>query len=67
VGRAACHDAFKVFKAAAESESGKKIREIMTDNAQELCMGEMRDICERDGIKLHTTVPYHPASNGVAE
>jgi len=27
----------------------------------------MRDICKRDSIKLHTTVPYHPASNGVAE
>ena len=39
----------------------------MTDNARELSIGEMRDICERDGIKLHTTVPYHPASNGVAE
>jgi len=27
----------------------------------------MRDICERGGIKLHMMVPYHPASNGVAE
>ena len=27
----------------------------------ELSMGELR------GIKLHTTVPYQPASNGVAE
>jgi hypothetical protein len=44
-----------------------KMREIMTDNARELAMGEVREICERDGIKLHTTVPYHPASNGVAE
>jgi len=39
----------------------------MTDNACKLLIGEMRDICERDGIKLHTTVLYHPASNGVAE
>ena len=30
-------------------------------------MREMRDICERDDIKLHSTVPYHRASNGVAE
>ena len=60
-------EAFKVFKAAAENESGKKIRKIMTDNARELSMREMREICERDGIKLNTTVPYHPASNGVAE
>ena len=60
-------DVFKVFRVAAEGESGKKLCEIMTDNARELCMGEMHDVCERDGIKLHTTVPYHPVSNGVAE
>ena len=30
-------------------------------------MGEMHDICVQEGIKLHTSVPYHPASNGVAE
>ena len=39
----------------------------MTDNAHKLSMGEMHDICKWDGIKLHTTVPYHPASNSVAE
>jgi len=39
----------------------------MTDNARELSMGEALDICGQDGIKLHTTIPYHPASNGVAE
>ena len=59
-------DTFKTFKAAAELESGKKLHEIMTDNTRELSMGEMREFCE-EGIKLHTTVPYHPASNGVAE
>ena len=39
----------------------------MTDNARGLSMHEMRDICKRDSIKLHFTVPYHPASNGVAK
>ena len=60
-------EAFKAFKAAAENESGKKIREVLTDNARELCMREMRELCVQEGIKLHTSVPYHPASNGVAE
>jgi len=50
-------DAFKAFRAAAENESGKRLREVMTDNARELSMGEIRDICDRDGVKLHTTVP----------
>ena len=59
-------EAFKAFKAVAENESGKKMREVMTDNAREVSMGEMRNICEREDTKLHTTVPHHPASNGVA-
>jgi len=36
-------EAFKVFKAAAENESQKKVREVM-DNVREICMGEIRDI-----------------------
>ena len=39
----------------------------MTDNAQELCMGEMLRFCEAEGIKVSTKVPYCPDSNGVAE
>jgi len=57
-------EAVDAFRAVAENKSGK---EVMTDNTHKLSMGDMRDICKRDGIKLHTTVPYHPASNSVAE
>ena len=63
-------DAIKVFKAfmvVAGRESGKKLCEAMTDNAHELSMGEMCELCERGGIKSNATVPYHPTSNGVAE
>jgi transposase InsO family protein len=60
-------DAFRLFKAMAECESGKKLREVMTDNVGKLSKGEMRKICDEEGIRLSTTVPYHPASNGVAE
>ena len=37
------------------------------DNARELCMGEIHELCIREGIKLYTTILYYPASNGVAE
>ena len=57
-------EAFEVFKAVAENESQKGMREIMTDNARKLCMGEMMDISEQEGIELHTLVPYSPESNG---
>ena len=60
-------DVFKTFKAVVENELGKGICEVMTDNARELSMGEMLCFCKAKGIKISTTVPYHPASNGVAE
>ena len=60
-------EAFKIFKAAAERESSKQMREVMKDNARELCMGEMKEICEKECIKLHTSVRYSPESNSVAE
>jgi hypothetical protein len=37
----------------------------MAENAQELSIGQMRNICEEEGTKLSTTVPYHPALNGM--
>lgn len=60
--------AFKVFKAAAENESQKKLREVMIDHARELCMGEVKEICEKEeGIRLHRLVQYSPESNRVAQ
>jgi len=47
-------DASKSFRAAAENSSGSRLRAVMTDDARQLSMGEVRDICERDGIGLHT-------------
>ena len=58
---------FKAFQAEVERALGNKLCEVMTDNTCELSMGEMRELCERKGIRLNTTVSYHPASNGVAE
>jgi len=60
-------EAFRVFRAAAENESGRRLCEVMMDNARKLSMGKMHNICKCDSIKLHMMVPYHPASNGVAE
>jgi len=56
---------YKILKAAAENESQKMI--VMTGNARELSMGEMRQTCEQEGIKLYTSVRYSPELNGAAE
>ena len=59
-------EAFKVFKAVGEMESGKKMWEVLTDNARELSQGEMRRICEEAGIKLNTTIPPRMALRNVS-
>ena len=50
-----------------ENEPRKRILVIMMDDARELSMGEICDIYERNGIKLHPMVPYRPTSKGIAE
>ena len=60
-------EAFKVFRAVAENESRRKIREIMMENTLKLLMGEMCDIGKYDSTKLRTMIPYHPTPNSVAE
>ena len=37
---------FRVFRAAAKNEPGKRIRETMTENTREPSIREMRDICQ---------------------
>src|SRR5258706_10625156 len=60
-------DAFRPLREVAENESGKRLREVMTDNSREQSMGEMRDICQREGVKLNTAGPYQPTTKRVTE
>ena len=60
-------DAFKAFKAMVENELGREIREVMMDNVCELSMSKMCWFCKANRIKLSTTIPYCPASNGVTK
>jgi hypothetical protein len=53
-------DAFWVLKAVAECESGKKLREVMTDNAGELSKGEMRKMRNEEGYDLARRCSLHP-------
>lgn len=57
VSKSEAVEAFRVFKAVAETESRK--HEVLTDSACELSTGEMRWICEESSIMLNTTVLYH--------
>jgi len=45
----------------------KTIKAVMFDNAKELVAGKMKEYCKWKGIRINSSVPYSPSSNGVAE
>ncbi|KAK0070303.1 hypothetical protein Bpfe_000286 [Biomphalaria pfeifferi] len=40
---------------------------IASDNGSTFTSNEFKDFTKRNGIKLITTAPFHPATNGLAE
>ena len=57
--------AFDVFRAKAESLTGRKIRRLRTDRAYESAAWE--EYCSRHSIIHEFTAPYSSAQNGLAE
>jgi hypothetical protein len=57
----------KDFKALVETQSGKKIKVLRTDNGGEDVNHEIHNIFHEAGIELQHTVPYTPQQNGVVE
>ena len=60
-------DAFRRFKARAETESGKKIVRFRSDNGGEYVSHAFDTLLAENGIARETPPPYSPQSNGVAE
>ena len=56
---------FEIFRAQAETVTGKKIRRLRTDRAYELAA--WGEYCQRNGITHEFTAPYSSAQNGLAE
>lgn len=40
---------------------------IVSDNGPQFISAEYRDFCKRNGIKIVTSSPSHPSTNGAAE
>jgi hypothetical protein len=57
----------KDFKALVETQSGKKIKVLRTDNGGEYVNHEIHNIFHEAGIQLQHTVPYTLQQNGVVE
>ena len=59
-------DALKIWHKAVTTQSGNKLRILVSDNG-ELVSNSMRDWCNTEGIEHLTTAPYTSAHNGRAE
>jgi len=57
---------FEKWATMVQNGAGRTIKTVMFDNAKKLVAGKMRGFCEQQGIRIISSVPYSPSSNGVA-
>ena len=58
---------FKCFVTLVETEIGKKVKCLRSNNGKEYVSKSFQDFCDTKGIKRELTAPYTPPQNGVAE
>ncbi|CAB0006643.1 unnamed protein product, partial [Nesidiocoris tenuis] len=58
---------FKKFKNLVETQKGRKIKCIQSDNGKEFCNREFDRYLEENGISRRLTVNHTPQQNGIAE
>ncbi|CAD7005632.1 unnamed protein product [Ceratitis capitata] len=60
-------NAFKHFAVTAETQIGRKIKTVRSDNGREFTNMAFKNFCNEKGIVHQTSVGYTPQQNGVAE
>lgn len=58
---------FKEFKIYVENQTGRKIKQLQSDNGKEFCNKEFDDFLKKEGIGRRLTTPHTPQQNGIAE
>ncbi|KAH9678917.1 hypothetical protein KPL71_025907 [Citrus sinensis] len=58
---------FKQWKALVETQTGRKVKRLRTDNGLEFCNQLFNDFCAQNGVVRHKTVRHTPQQNGLAE
>jgi len=56
---------FEKWANLMENGTDKNVRTVIFDNAKELVAGQMKELCEKHGIRIILSVPYSPSSNSV--
>ena len=59
--------AFLKWKKMVETQTGRKIRHLRTDNGGEYCSDQFLKLCQDEGIVRHFTVRGTPQQNGVVK
>lgn len=59
--------AFKKYKIAAETLTGRKIKALQSNKGREYCNKEFDQFLEQNGIARRLLTPYTPQQNGIAE
>jgi len=49
-----------------ENGTDKNDRTVIFDNAKELVAGRMKELCDKRGIQIISSVPYSPSPNSIA-
>ena len=58
---------FKIYKAEAENQLEKKIKQLWSDRGGEYVSNEFSEYCAEHGIVHERTPPYSTQSNGIVE
>lgn len=58
---------FQFFLKSVETELGRKVKRVRTDNGLEFVNKDMQDIMLKNGIKHEKSTPYNPEQNGSIE
>jgi transposase InsO family protein len=60
-------NAIRHVQVAAETECGRKLRVLRTDNDDEFTVAEFASYCADEGVQRHYSAPYNPQQNDVVE
>jgi hypothetical protein len=63
--KAEAFEKFKIFKALTETQIGKRLKAIRSDQGGEFMSRDFKEFCDEHGIKREYTIPGTPQQNGV--